>query len=228
MIKLDSNTTEAKAWLVCVENIVNRNMLLTIHTFVYPDNNSYLNTRLNFEWSLLYSNCCSSRGLQYSGLAHWGRATHIRVSEIIFIGSDNGLSPGRRRTIIWTNFGILLIGPLGMNFSEILIEISIFTFKKMHLMSSTKWCLFRLGLNVLKEAKTYCRSCTVNFLVWFSRIPGMTSWAQTAFEVLVFQLQGWLRIRCVNLDSARRKEYNYSWPKDVIKTHSLCMQCYAW
>ena len=38
-------------------------------------------------------------------------------------GSDNGLSPGWRQAIIWTNAGILLIGPLGTNFSEILIEI---------------------------------------------------------------------------------------------------------
>ena len=27
------------------------------------------------------------------------------------IGSDNGLSPGQRQAIIWTNAGILLIGP---------------------------------------------------------------------------------------------------------------------
>ena len=26
-------------------------------------------------------------------------------------GSDNGLSPGRRHAIIWTNAGLLLIGP---------------------------------------------------------------------------------------------------------------------
>ena len=41
------------------------------------------------------------------------------------IGSDNGLSPGRRQAIIETNDGILLIGSLGRNFSEISIEISI-------------------------------------------------------------------------------------------------------
>ena len=35
------------------------------------------------------------------------------------IGSDNGLSPGRRQAIIWTNAGILLIEPLWTNFSEI-------------------------------------------------------------------------------------------------------------
>ena len=54
-------------------------------------------------------------------LTHWGRATHICVSKLTIIGSDNGLSPERRHAIIWTNAGILLIGPLGTNFSEILI-----------------------------------------------------------------------------------------------------------
>ena len=49
------------------------------------------------------------------------------------MSSDNGLSPGWRQAIIWTNAGILLIGPLGTNFSEILIKMYIFSFKKMHL-----------------------------------------------------------------------------------------------
>ena len=56
-------------------------------------------------------------------LTHWGRVTHICISNLTIIGSDNGLSPDRRQAIIWTNAGILLIGPLGTNFSEILIEI---------------------------------------------------------------------------------------------------------
>ena len=78
--------------------------------------------------------------------------THICVSEIIIIDSVNGLSPDRRQAIIWTNAGILLIGPLGTNFNEILIEMNTFSFKKMHFkMSSAKWRLFRLGLNVLIE-----------------------------------------------------------------------------
>ena len=55
---------------------------------------------------------------------------HICVSEIINIGSDNGLSPGRRQAIIWTNVGILLIGPLGANFIEIVTGIQIFSLKK--------------------------------------------------------------------------------------------------
>ena len=83
-------------------------------------------------------------------LTHWGRVTHICVSDLTIIGSDNGLSPGRRQTIIWTNAGILLIGPIGTNFSEILIEIQTFSSNKMNLeMASAKWRPFCLGLNVL-------------------------------------------------------------------------------
>ena len=56
------------------------------------------------------------------------------------IGSDNGLSPGRRQAIIWTNAEILLIRTLGTNHSEILSGIHTFPFKKMHLkMLSVKW-----------------------------------------------------------------------------------------
>ena len=56
----------------------------------------------------------------------------------------------RRQAIIWTNDGILLIGPLGTNFNEIVIEIHTLAFKKMHSkLSSAKSRLFRPGLNVL-------------------------------------------------------------------------------
>ena len=63
-------------------------------------------------------------------LTHWGRVTHICVGKLTIIGSDNGLSPGRHQAIIWGNAGILLIGPLETNFSEILIEIDTFSFNK--------------------------------------------------------------------------------------------------
>ena len=83
-------------------------------------------------------------------LNHWGGMTHICVSRLTIIGPDNGLSPGRRQAIIWTNAGILLIGPLGTNFSENLIRIQTFWFRKMPLkMLSAKWRPFCLGLNVL-------------------------------------------------------------------------------
>ena len=48
--------------------------------------------------------------------------THIRVGKLTNIGSDNGLAPSRRQTIIWTNVGKLLIGPLRTNFSEFFIQ----------------------------------------------------------------------------------------------------------
>ena len=84
-------------------------------------------------------------------LTHWGRVTHICVSKLTIIGSDNGLSPGRRQAIFWTNAGILLIEPSGTNFSEIGIGIQTFSFKKLYLkMSSGKWRPSCLGLNVLK------------------------------------------------------------------------------
>ena len=71
-------------------------------------------------------------------------------AQLTIIGSDNGLSPDRRQAIIWTNDGLLLIGPLGTNFSEILIEILTFSFKKMCLkVLSAKRRPFCLGLNVL-------------------------------------------------------------------------------
>ena len=83
-------------------------------------------------------------------LTHWGRVTHICISKLTIIGSDNGLSPGRRQAIICTNDGILLIGALGTNFSEILIEIQTFSPWKNRLkVSSAKWQPFCLGLNEL-------------------------------------------------------------------------------
>ena len=78
--------------------------------------------------------------------------THICVSDLTSIGSDNGLSPGRRQAIIRTNAGILLIRPLGTHFSEFLVEILIFSFKKMRLkVSSAKRRPFCLGLNELMD-----------------------------------------------------------------------------
>ena len=75
---------------------------------------------------------------------------YICVSKLTIIVSDNGLLPGRRQAIIWTNAAILLIQTSGTNFSEILREIYTFSFKKMHLkMPSGKCRPSCLALNVL-------------------------------------------------------------------------------
>ena len=91
-------------------------------------------------------------------LTHWGWVMHICVNSLSNNGSGNGLSPGQRRAIIWTSAGILLIGPLGTNFSGILIRIKICSFKEMHFkMSSAKWRPFYLSLNVLTKWLPCCR-----------------------------------------------------------------------
>ena len=70
-------------------------------------------------------------------LTHWGWVTHIGISQLATIGSDNGLSSGRSQAIIWTNAGILLIGPLGTKFSEIVIKMKTFSLTKLHLKMSS-------------------------------------------------------------------------------------------
>ena len=101
-------------------------------------------------------------------LTHWGRVTHICVSDITNIGSDNGLPPGRRQAIIRTNAGILLIRPLRTNFSEKLIENHIFPFTKIHLkMSSRKWrpvCLGLIELTVYIHGQVYWDSPITYFI----------------------------------------------------------------
>ena len=84
-------------------------------------------------------------------ITHWGRVMHICGSKLTITGSNNGLSPGRRQAIVWTNDGKLLIWPFRIRFSEISIEINIFSFKKMRLNKSLARCRpFCLGFNVLK------------------------------------------------------------------------------
>ena len=56
--------------------------------------------------------------------------THICVGYLTVIGSDNGLSHGRRQAMIWTNAGILFIGPLGTNSREMFIEILAFSIQE--------------------------------------------------------------------------------------------------
>ena len=56
-------------------------------------------------------------------LSHWGRVTHICVGILTIIGSENGLSLGRRQAIIWTIAEKLLIGTTGTTVNEILIEM---------------------------------------------------------------------------------------------------------
>ena len=101
--------------------------------------------------------------------------THIGVGKLTIIGSDNGLSPGRRQAIIWTNARILLIGPLGTNFNGIFIGMQTFSFRKMHLkISSAKWHSYCRGLNVLRSR------------LWMTGKVEVTWLAQHSFDVFPF------------------------------------------
>ena len=77
--------------------------------------------------------CLVCKGARLNSL----RPSDANMCQKAIIVSYNGLTPGRRQAIIWTNAGILLIGPLGTNFSEILIKIYKFSLKKMHLKTSS-------------------------------------------------------------------------------------------
>ena len=63
---------------------------------------------------------------------------YIFVSNLAIIGSDNGLSPARRQAIIWTHAGILLIGPLQTNFSQILIK-NLYIFFQENAFENVSW-----------------------------------------------------------------------------------------
>ena len=118
--------------------------------------------------------------------------THICVSKSTIIGSDNGLSPGRRQAIIWTNAGILLIRTLATNFSKILGKIHSFSFSEIHLkMSSAKWRLFGLGLNELmghmspgSDRWGYCPGTMSLQLFWKIGHPSMKSTGDRPSEEL--------------------------------------------
>ena len=94
----------------------------------------------------------------YDLLTHWGRVTLLYVSKLTIIGSDNGLSPDRRQAIIWTNPGLLLIEPLGTNFSETLMEIRTFSFKKMRMKVSSK--IIRISPREFVTNQSYDAYCT--------------------------------------------------------------------
>ena len=54
----------------------------------------YSNMFVGYVW------LCKGKCEQLRALSHWGRVTHICANKITIIGSDNGLSPGRRQAII--------------------------------------------------------------------------------------------------------------------------------
>ena len=126
----------------------------------------------------------------------------------VSIGSDNGLSPIRRQAIILTNAGLLSIGPLGINFSEISIKIRSFSFMKMHLkLSSAKRRPFCPGgdglIHVYTTTRSMCHGfsgatglialqCCPRYLMWNSELQFVNS--------IAFDIVGWYMC-CITCDA---------------------------
>ena len=149
-------------------------------------------------------------------IAHWGRVTHICVSKLTIIDSDNGLSPCRRQAIVWINAGILLIRPLATNFSEISIEIRVFSFKKIYLkISSGKYRPFCLGLNVLsgRTIRLYIH----HRIFWairtnpFGLIQAFFLW----FHIIGFHISSWCLFRFMSQNTYI-----------ILYRHCICIYIY--
>ena len=135
----------------------------------------------------------------HTGLTHWGWVTHICISNFAIIGSDNGLSPGLRQAIIWTKAEILLIGPLGTNFSEILIQIHTFSFKKIYLkLLSAKFvsailswpqCVNAMEANGSVQSSTMVPTVKTNF--WFLDFLQCDVGSTSNWELILAWILSW-------------------------------------
>ena len=99
-------------------------------------------------------------GNAYIKMHATGHSTRAVKGNYTKLYLNNGLSPGRSQAIIWTDAEILLIGPLGSNCTEIVIEIITLSFKKMRFkVSSVKRRPFCIGLNVLNNCDDFFYRC---------------------------------------------------------------------
>ena len=88
-----------------------------------------------------------------------GRVMHLCISKSGHHWSDNGLLPTQHQAIIWTNVGLLKIGPLETIFSEIwMYKQSSYNTINFN-MSSVKWRQFCLRLIVYLYLYLYLMSC---------------------------------------------------------------------
>ena len=115
----------------------------------------------------------------------------------VSIGSDSGLSPFRRQAIIWTRAGLLSIGPLGTNFSEILTKIQNFSVTKMHLKISSdglrkgghffqgtwvKGVAIVTSIRAHNKKKPWNLSPHVDHSLCNSMLPPMTQWGVSGLD----------------------------------------------
>ena len=88
------------------------------------------------------------KSVQSFFLTHQHQVAHICGSKLGCHCSDDGLSPDRRSSIIWTNADVLLIGSLVANFIEIWIKIHF---------HARKWiCTSRLKMAAIFASASVC------------------------------------------------------------------------
>ena len=92
----------------------------------------------------------------------------------VSIGSDNGLSSIRHQAIIQTKAGLLSIGPLATNFSEILIKIQKFHSRTEHALENIVWEMAVIlsrggvggGVGVAGDGVNVCMQKRRTFNLW--------------------------------------------------------------
>ena len=104
--------------------------------------------------------------------------------------SDDGLLPIRRQAIILTSAGLLSIGPLGTNFSEILITTKIFIHENA---SETVVCEMAVILSRERWGKAQVGHATV---VDFVSVHSFYPWSTIAqlcydFKILMCEILSW-------------------------------------
>ena len=95
-------------------------------------------------------------------LTYWGRVTHICIIDPTIIGSDNGLLPGQRQAIIWTNDGVLLIGQLGTN--EWNLNWNVYIFSEENAYENIVWKMAANLINQTRQDRSYFGLTDIFFL----------------------------------------------------------------
>ena len=142
------------------------------------------------------------------------------------------LSEHRRQAIIWTNAGILLIGPLGTNFSEVRIKIWNFSFMKMHLkMSSARMAAIFPGGDELKVIAVMSLLCKDGILLWSQSLMNLDflspdtqhlAWRNCIFIHIIMDFLGALSsFVALCVENPHPHPYH-----DGLQVISLCVDCH--
>ena len=129
--------------------------------------------------------------------------THTCVSKVTINGSDNGLSPGWRQVIVWTNAGMLLIG-LQVNIAVKYLSKLIY-FHSRKCISKCR-LINRVSASMYVETKASCVTSVITFGVsvhifnkiaanFLTTIPNAFSWMKVYKFQLRFHWSLFLRVK---------------------------------